>query len=134
MIQNKIVVRFQDGRLMKGFTNDFFPNKDLFHLVPMEAPPGSKPLDVRIPELKAVFFVKEFGGNPQYKDKQEFDLTKPVMGRKIQVTFKDGETLLGTTQGYQPGRPGFFVAPADPQSNIERCFVVSAAAQEVKFV
>jgi hypothetical protein len=134
MIQNKIVVRYQDGRLMKGFTNDFFPNKDLFHLVPMEAPPGSKPLDVRIPELKAVFFVKEFGGNPQYKDKQEFDPTKPAMGRKIQVTFKDGETLLGTTQGYQPGRPGFFVSPADTQSNIERCFVVSAAAQEVKFV
>jgi len=133
MIQNKIVVRYQDGRLMKGFTNDFFPNKDLFHLVPMEAPPGSKPLDVRIPELKAVFFVKEFGGNPQYKDKQEFDLTKPVMGRKIQVTFKDGETLLGTTQGYQPGRPGFFVSPADTQSNIERCFVVSAATKEVKF-
>jgi len=133
MIQNKIVVRYQDGRLIKGFTNDFFPNKDLFHLVPMDAPPGSKPMDVRIPELKAVFFVKEFGGNPQYKDKQEFDSTKPVMGRKIQVTFKDGETLLGTTQGYQPGRPGFFVNPADTQSNIERCFVVSAAAQEVKF-
>jgi len=87
MIQNKIVVRFQDGRLMKGFTNDFLPNKDLFHLVPMDAPPGSKPLDVRIPELKAVFFVKEFGGNPGYKDKQEFDPAKPVMGRKIQVTF-----------------------------------------------
>jgi hypothetical protein len=133
MIQNKIVVRYQDGRLIKGFTNDFFPNKDLFHLVPMDAPPGSKPLDVRIPELKAVFFVKEFGGNPGYKDKQEFDYTKPVIGRKIQVTFKDGETLLGTTQGYQPGRPGFFVNPADTQSNIERCFVVSAAAQEVKF-
>lgn len=133
MIQNKIVVRYQDGRLIKGFTNDFFPNKDLFHLVPMDAPPGSKPMDVRIPELKAVFFVKEFGGNPQYKDKQEFDPTKPVMGRKIQVTFKDGETLLGTTQGYQPGRPGFFVNPADTQSNIERCFVVSAATKEVKF-
>jgi hypothetical protein len=133
MIQNKIVVRYQDGQLKKGFTNDFFPNKDLFHLVPMEAPPGSKPEDVRIPELKAVFFVKEFGGKPGYKDKQEFDLTKPVIGRKIQVTFKDGETLLGTTQGYQPGRPGFFVVPADTQSNIERCFVVTAATKEVKF-
>jgi small nuclear ribonucleoprotein (snRNP)-like protein len=133
MIQNKIVVRYQDGRMMKGFTNDFLPNKDLFHLVPMDAPPGSKPLDVRIPELKAVFFVKAFGGNPQYKDKKEFDVTKPVIGRKIQVTFKDGEFMLGTTQGYQPGRPGFFLVPADPQSNIERCFVVSAATQEVKF-
>lgn len=133
MVQNKIVVRYQDGQLKKGFTNDFFPNKDLFHLVPMDAPPGSKPEDVRIPELKAVFFVKEFVGNPTYKDRAEFDPTKPVLGRKIQVTFKDGEVLLGTTQGYQPGRPGFFIVPADPQSNIERCFVVTAATKEVKF-
>jgi hypothetical protein len=56
------------------------------------------------------------------------------MGRKIQVAFKDGELMLGTTQGYQPNRPGFFVVPADAQSNIERCFVVTAATQEVKFV
>lgn len=134
MIQNKIVVRFQDGHMMKGFTNDFLPNKEMFHLVPMDSPPGSKPLDVRIPELKAVFFVKEFGGNPQYKEKKEFDTMKPVMGRKIEVTFKDGEIMVGTTQGYQPGRPGFFVVPADPQSNIERCFVVSVATTAVKFV
>jgi hypothetical protein len=134
MIQNKIVVRYLDGHLVKGFTNDFLPNKDLFHLIPMDAPPGTKPLDVRISELKAVFFVKEFGGNPGYKDKQEFDPSKPVMGRKIQVTFKDGEIMLGTTQGYQPNRPGFFIVPADAQSNIERCFVVTAATQEVKFV
>jgi len=134
MIQNKIVVRYLDGHLVKGFTNDFLPNKDLFHLIPMDAPPGTKPLDVRISELKAVFFVKEFGGNPGYKDKQEFDPSKPVMGRKIQVTFKDGEIMLGTTQGYQPNRPGFFIVPADAQSNIERCFVVTAATQEVKFI
>ncbi len=35
--------------------------------------------------------------------------------------------MVGTTQGYQPGRVGFFVAPADPHSNTERCFVIAAA-------
>ena len=133
MIQNKIVVRYQDGRVLKGFTRDFLPNKDLFHLSPMDAP-ESKPQEVRIPELKAVFFVKDFMGNPQYKARQEFDPSRPVIGRKIRVVFRDGETLVGTTQGYEPGRPGFFLIPADSQSNNERCFVVSAATQEVSFV
>jgi hypothetical protein len=48
--------------------------------------------------------------------------------------FNDGEMLLGTTTGYQPGRPGFFVVPADADSNSERCYVISAATQSVSFL
>ncbi len=133
-MQNKIVVRFRDGRLIKGFTSDFMPNKDVFHVVPMDSPPNAKPGSINMQELKAVFFVKDFAGNPEYNDKKLFDPAKPVSGRKIKVVFKDGETLIGTTQGYQPGRQGFFVFPADPQSNIDRCYVVSLAVMSVSFL
>lgn len=134
MPQNKVVARYQDGRVVKGFTNDFLPNKDHFHVAPADAPPGARPEEVKTAELKAVFFVRDFAGNPQYKDSQEFDPAKPPAGRKIRVVFKDGEVLKGTTQGYQPGRAGFFVVPADPGSNIERFYVVSGATQEVSFI
>lgn len=134
MIQNKIVVRYQDGSLMKGTTNDFFPNKDTFHIIPANALPGSKSLEVRVPALKAVFFVKNFDGNREYNDNKEFDSNKPVVGRKIKVVFTDGELLIGTTHGYQPNRPGFFIVPADSQSNIERCFVVMSAVREGSFI
>jgi len=134
MIQNKIVIRYSDGGLKKGITNDFFPNKEIFHLMPAAVTPGDKPLEVRIAELKAVFFVKEFGGMPGYDDNKEFELGKPVVGRKIRVLFKDGEVIVGTTNGYQPDRPGFFVVPADPKSNIERCFVITKATREVKLL
>jgi hypothetical protein len=110
------------------------PTKEFFHLVPMDAPPGSQNQKISVRECKALFFVKDFTGNPQYRDKQDFDPGRTAGGRKIKVVFKDNEVLLGTTQGYQPGRQGFFVYPADPQSNIERCFVVSAAAQDVSFI
>lgn len=133
-MQNKIVARYQDGRMLKGVTADFMPNKEVFHLVPMDAPSGQKPVTVNINELKAVFFVKDYAGNANYKEKQQFDPAKPVAGRKIKVVFKDGESLIGTTQGYQPGRQGFFVFPADPKSNAERFYVVSVAAKEVSFV
>ena len=134
MIQNKIVVRYQDGRVSKGFTNNFMPNKDTFHLVPLDAPPGFKPFDVYVKELKAIFFVKDFVGDRQHKEKKSFDTSQPVVGKKIQVVFKDGETLIGTTQGYQTGRPGFFVFPADKQSNIDRFFVIAAATRSVSFI
>jgi hypothetical protein len=42
--------------------------------------------------------------------------------------------LVGTTTGYQPGRPGFFLEPADANSNNERCYVVTSAAEEINFL
>jgi hypothetical protein len=133
-MQNKIVVHHSDGSVSKGFTNDFMPKKDLFHLVPTDATADFKPVVIKIQGLKAIFFVKDFKGNRQYRDKQEFDSNKPTMGKKIKVVFRDGEILIGTTQGYETGRPGFFVTPADPQSNNERCFIVKPATRAVSFI
>jgi len=134
MIQNKIVIRYTDGRLEKGVTTDFFPNKDTFHVQPAKAGPNAKPLEIHVPELKAIFFVKDYEGNRDYNDKKEFEPGKNVVGRKIQVVFIDGELMVGTTTGYQPDRTGFFIVPADVKSNIERCFVVMKATREVKFI
>lgn len=134
MIQNKIVVRYQDGRILKGYTGDFLPTKPVFHLTPMDSPPDAKPMQVQIAEVKALFFVKDFVGNPQRTKAQGFPADKPVVGRKIRVVFQDGETLVGTTQGYDPSRPGFFVIPADAASNNERCFVITRATAQVAFI
>jgi hypothetical protein len=131
---NKVVAHYQDGHIIKGVTNDFLPAKDRFHLLPADAAPGSKPAEVIVNELKALFFVKDFAGNPAHKESQDFDPTKPPGGRKIRVNFKDGEVMVGTTQGYQPNRPGFFVIPADLQSNNERCYVVTSATTAVSFI
>jgi hypothetical protein len=134
MIQNKIAVRYQDGRVSKGFTNNFMPNKDSFHLVLQDASPGTKPLDVRVNELKAIFFVKDFVGDRDHKEEKTFATSRPVVGKKIKVIFRDGEELVGTTQGYQTGRPGFFLFPADNQSNIDRVYVIVAATRSVSFM
>lgn len=131
---NKVVARMADGRLIKGTTADFVPNKDTFHIREASAAVGSKPLEVSMKVLKALFFVKDYVGNRLRAKKNEFDSKQPVAGRRIQVIFKDGEVLKGTTTGYQPGRPGFFVVPADAGSNMDRCYVVTAATKDVKFL
>jgi hypothetical protein len=128
---NKVVARYRDGHIVRGFTQDFVPNREVFHLVPEEGPAAGKPVLVQLAALKAVFFVKDLHGDPQRNERKEFDLSKPVIGKKIRVVFSDGEVLLGTTHGYQPGRPGFFLAPADPESNVDRCFVVTASTREI---
>jgi hypothetical protein len=130
---NKVVARFTDGRMVKGVTSDFVPAKERFHVSEASAAPGAKPVEIETKDLKALFFVKDLAGNPQRGDRNQFDPARPVVGRRIRVEFKDGEVLIGTTQGYQPGRPGFFMVPASPGSNIERCYVVSASARDVRF-
>ncbi len=131
---NKVVVRFADGRTVKGTTADFVPTKDLFHVYLMTDSAGAKPVDISIRDLKALFFVKDFKGDSQHAESNAFDPSHPPAGRKIRVEFKDGEIIIGTTTGYQPGRPGFFLMPADAGSNIERCYIVAAATKEISFI
>jgi uncharacterized protein DUF6982 len=130
-VNNKVVARFIDGRIVKGSTSDFVPAKDVFHVTVVDATAGSKPLEIRMKELKAVFFVKDFIGKPEYQPRQAFEPGQPLTGRRVKVVFADGEVLVGTTQAYQPNRPGLFILPADPGSNIERCYVLAAATQEI---
>jgi len=133
-MQNKVVVHYQDGRILKGTTVDFLPTKAAFHLMLADVPRDAKPVEVQIAEVKAVFFVKDFAGNAERKKNQEFQAGKTVLGKKIRVMFQDGETMVGTTQGYDASRPGFFVIPADAGSNNERCFVVARSIKQVSFL
>lgn len=129
-IHNRVVARFADGRMVKGITQDFSVSRDHFHVIPPE--PGSTPIRIGMPALKAVFFVKDHDGNKEYNEKKAFDRLVP--GRKLQVVFKDGEMLVGTTTAYDAARPGFFMTPADPQSNNDRIFVVAKAVRAVAFI
>jgi hypothetical protein len=131
---NKVVVRFADGRTVKGTTADFVPTKDLFHVNVMTDTAGAKPIEVHLKDLKALFFVRDFIGDSQHVDSNDFDPSRPPAGRKIRVEFKDGEILVGTTAGYQPGRPGFFLVPADQSANSERCYIIAAATKQVSFI
>jgi hypothetical protein len=130
-VRNKVVARFGDGRMVKGSTIDFVPTKDVFHVADASTGAASPPTRIQVADLKALFFVKDFAGSPKHQTRNEFTDKQAVAGRRIKVVFKDGETLVGTTQGYQPGRPGFFMVPADTVANTERYYVVTAATKSV---
>ncbi len=72
MIANKIVVKFKDGKIVKGWSTDFGPKKEIFHLNPLEEY-GKDILEIEISSLKAVFFVKDYKGDKNYKKVRSFD-------------------------------------------------------------
>jgi len=125
---NKVVVRFKDGTVLKGQTNNFFPNKTSFNL---EISNGEYP-EIYIENLKAVFFVKDLTGNKDHVKSYGDNIAGA--GRKIKVRFVDGEEITGYTLGYSPDRPGFIMTPADLSGNNERAFIVASAAEKVEFL
>ncbi len=128
---NRVVAHLLDGKLVKGTTQDFFPNRPMFHVQPVD---GSPPVEVRTRQLKAVFFVKEWGGNGSRKDLKGFidGPGETAQGKKLAVRFKDGELLCGYSLAYSPDRDGFFMFPSDAGTNTLRVYVLIAAAAEIK--
>jgi hypothetical protein len=128
---NKVVAHLIGGKLVKGTTQDFFPNRPFFHLQPMDGGPA---VEFRTRQLKALFFVRDFTGDRQRRDIRGFinGPSETAQGKKLAVRFKDGELLCGYSLSYSPEREGFFMFPADPGSNNLRVYVVTSSTVEVK--
>ena len=131
-VENKVVARFRDGKTVKGYTQDFFPNKDVFHISSTER--GKDLSEVLVPDLKALFFVKSFEGKKEHRKHDHPDVIEKLSktaGIKLKITFADGEQMLALTQGYDPSRKGFFIFSPDAESNWERAFVLKQAIKDV---
>jgi hypothetical protein len=129
---SRIVIRYNSGQLHKGFTQNFMPTKGFVHVSPEPVVKPDNKVAVPFTDLKAVFFVKDLEGNPGYTEAKTLDPS--ARGRRVSVTFRDGEELVGTTVNYNSSAPGFFVQPADPESNNERVFVVAQAVGRLRFI
>ncbi len=131
-IENKVVVHFRDGRIVKGFTHDFNPNKETFHVTDVHN--ENEVAEVSTVLMKAVFFVKTFEGDKNHPDPEDFSLESlhSAHGLKMKVTFFDGEVMYGTTHGYSPQRKGFFIFPADKTINNDRVFVIKDSTTAVE--
>jgi hypothetical protein len=129
---NRIVIRYKNGNLLKGFTHNFIATRGF---VQVSADPATSPearTAVPFSEVKAIFFVRDLDGNPGYASNKRLDPL--VRTRNVSVTFSDGEDLVGTSANYNSSAPGFFVHPTDPESNNERVFIVAASVRAVKFI
>lgn len=131
-IDNKIVVRFRDGTMVKGYTHDFNPNKGIFHVA--KAQEGNAVVEVSTADMKAVFFVKSFEGDKEHPNFDDFSMEKfkSIPGLKLKIVFFDNEVIYGSSHGYSPQRKGFFIFPANKELNHERVFVIRDATVSVE--
>ena len=129
---NKLVVHYLDGRLLKGYGRDLQPTRGSLELCNDPDGPDESRVTIPFAHLKAVFFVQDFAGNPDHLLRPDAD-DASARGRRVTVTFVDGEVLRGATLGYSQNAPGFFVSPLDSSSNNTRIFVLAGALRHVQF-
>ena len=134
MEKAKIIARYLDGTMVKGFTQDFSPNKPDFHIFSHEGSTPNQSVAILLRDLKAIFFVRDFAGRADYEERKTFNPEEHPSGRIVEVTFIDGEIMVGSTIAYDPKRSGFFIFPADPQGNNARIFVLSKAVRMVRYL
>ncbi len=121
---HKVIVRTRDGEVIPGFAN-----QDRIKTTLKIITQQGKEQTFSLNKLKAVFFVKDFQGNPEY-DEIKF-LNKQSVSSMIwvRVEFFDGEVLEGKILNNMEliSSPGFFLSPSDQDTNNKRVYVVKSA-------
>ena len=74
-------------------------------------------------DIKALFFVRDFYGDNSREERKHFLRRELILGKKVQVVFKAGEILVGSTTSYEPHRERFFLFSADQASNNIRIYI-----------
>ena len=126
---NEVVAHYLNGRVVKGISLDVDPGKPLCHIRTQ----GEGTIEVKLSELKALFFVKDLAGNAKRTDILQLE---PSDGRArgafpIELEFVDGERLVGLTVRFPPIKPFFFILPADASSNNVRILVNRGAVKRM---
>jgi hypothetical protein len=130
-MEQKIVVHTKEGKIFKGVTQDFEPERESFHFLPHEG--GGVPVRFRVDELKALFWVRDYLGNRHFVPRRNFE--RMGDGHRAIARFEDGEEIWGTLDAEPPGEErGFFLTPADREDNNIRIYVVRSALKELKLM
>jgi len=124
----RVVVRYLDGRMLKGETEDFTPGASEFTVRGLYA---ARTVVRGYAGIKAVMFVKLLEGNRAYTAQQDFAIASQF-GRRTIVRFRDGEEMRGYTLPGQCEAGSFFLFPVDPKSNNEKVYVIREATTLVR--
>jgi hypothetical protein len=130
--RKRVVVRKLDKSMVKGYLD---PRGYLAEEVEVLDREGRL---VRVPMIgvKAVFFVREFDGNPDRAERKIFRSRPRLAGLWVRMTFKDTEVLeaLLPNNLLEVDPLGYLVTPPDVYSNNVRVFVPRSALTEMEVI
>lgn len=127
-----VVGQYRDGRVVRGYTNDFSSARAYLHVSP--TPFGDETKFVSMIHLDALFFLPSVQTS-KTEEREAFEYAaSATRGRRIAMTLPDGTEMLGTTLTYSRDGSGFFVRPVDQQTGATRVFVTQSGIRNIRFL
>jgi hypothetical protein len=124
-----VVGRYRDGRIVRGYTNDFNPLKPYLHVSP--TPFADETKFVSMIHLDALYFLPDPRTPDNQRDSQTASATR---GRRVAMTLPNGKEVVGTTLTYSRDGSGFFVRPLDADAGPTRIFVTQSGIRNIRFL
>lgn len=117
-----IIVRTRRGELTRGH---LLEGRRLLTGELRMTDSDGKRFAVKVPGLKAVFFVRDFDGDSDYLESKTLASDPERSGLRVRLRFEDNETLEGVVENSLEllAYPGFFFWPGDPHSNNRLIYV-----------
>jgi hypothetical protein len=123
--RKRVVVRKLNKDLIKGFVDSSQVCSSEIEILDREG----RLVLVSLDEIKGVFFVRDFEGNPDRAERKIFRSRPRLAGLWVRVTFKDNEVLeaLLPNNLLEVDPLGYLVTPPDVYSNNLKVFIPRSA-------
>jgi Family of unknown function (DUF6982) len=128
----KVVIHTRKHDIHRGFSKKEFIG-DKVRILDENGKESTYPLQ----DLKAVFFVKEFDGDPAYDEVLFLRKEKPRPWLWVHIEFEDGEIIEGRIKNNEEiimDSNGFFIWFSDEFANSESVYVVKTSIKEFKIM
>ena len=122
----KVYVRRFDRKMLAGYVSPHaFLRADGIEVIDREAEVVLVPYE----QTRAVYFVRDFKGNPEPDQRKAFASRPKLGGLWVQMQFRDGEALEGVMPNdlLQVGEHGVTITPPDANANTQKVFVPRSA-------
>lgn len=124
----KVVAKYLDGQIKKGLSDDFLLFRETFHIIKETDPQEEE--EVRLSELKAVFFVDDYQGDSTYMEDRY--AIRPTYKKRVAMQFSDGEEIVGYTDDDLEQNEVIRLVPVDPLSNNALVFVIKKNTSSIQ--
>jgi hypothetical protein len=128
----KVIIQDKGGRIFEGYTDNFSPSIPCFHIFQRSDESTYTHTKVYFDGLKLIFFEHDHEDIPFDNDDEHLPINQISSGRKLEITFHDGEVIIGTWIDCSPNNHGFFLL-TDGNNITKRVFVCNASIRKIDY-
>jgi hypothetical protein len=128
----KVVVRTRKGEVYPGFSRKEDVGDEEVKILTRNGKEKSFSLE----ELKGLFFVKEFKGDPDYDPVKFLSKNSVKASVWVHVEFEDGEVIEGMVRDHMSllFSSGFYLWPSDEDTNNGLIYIVKQAIKDFEIM